>query len=99
MMRDFMQHIYAMVDADPANWRTALRDTMTRAMGMAVQMGEDIPGGAEAGAEGEGAREAVEQTIRVAEEMVARRERERGQGREGDGEGEGGEDMPGAFPQ
>ena len=105
MMRDLMHHIYAIVDAHPTDWRTVLRDTMNRAMGMAQQMGEDVP---QPDAQGRGgAADAVEQTVRMAEEMVAARERgEDGlAGQEEEGEGDGGEDgdgdegMPGAFPR
>ena len=97
MMRDFMDHIYAMVDANPADWRQVLRDTMARAMGLAAQMGEDVPGG---DAQGQGAQEAVDQTMRLAEELVERRNRGEGGNVDLDElEDDEAEGMPGAFPQ
>lgn len=95
MLRNFMEHVYALADANPNDWRALLRDTMNRAMGIA---GANAPAEEQAA----GDREAVEQMVRTAEEMVAARDRgEDGMaGRDDEAEEEGDvDDMPGAFPQ
>lgn len=97
-MREFMNHVYAMVDADPTNWRTALRDMMTRTMGMVGGAGAGA--GAGVGQEGEEGvpDDAVEQTLALADAVVAQRERQGRGGAEGEQQGDV-EDMPGAFPR